>query len=73
MRVVRALCVMAIFAVAIMEVSCGDTFRPIAIPQNPQPPDPKSRPFRAVSEREWPGKHVCRHQLHAAGSTTASR
>lgn len=45
MRVVRALRVLVIFAVAIMEISCGDTFRPIAIPQNPQPPDPKSIHF----------------------------
>lgn len=45
MRVVPALRVLAVFAVAILEVNCGDTFRPIAIPQNPQPPDPKAIHF----------------------------
>src|ERR1041384_15083 len=54
MRVVRVLCVMAVFAVAILEVSCGDTFRPIAIPQNPQPPDPKSLHFALVLTANGP-------------------
>src|SRR3954471_9333139 len=48
MRVVCMLRVLVIFAVAILEISCGDTFRPIAIPQNPQPPDPKSLHFEVV-------------------------
>jgi len=54
MRVVRVLYVMAVFAVAILEVSCGDTFRPIAIPQNPQPPDPKSLHFALVLTANGP-------------------
>src|ERR1041385_184097 len=54
MRVVRVLCVMAVFVVAILEVSCGDTFRPIAIPQNPQPPDPKSLHFALVLTANGP-------------------
>jgi len=54
MRVVRVLCVMAVFAVAILEISCGDTFRPIAIPQNPQPPDPKSLHFALVLTANGP-------------------
>src|SRR5882724_9785446 len=48
MRVVRMLRMMVILAVAIIEISCGETFRPIAIPQNPQPPDPKSLHFELV-------------------------
>lgn len=48
MRVVPVLRVMVILAIAIIEISCGDTFRPIAIPQNPQPPDPKSLHFELV-------------------------
>jgi YVTN family beta-propeller protein len=54
MRVVRVLCVMAVFAVAVLEMSCGDTFRPIAIPQNPQPPDPKDLHFALVLTANGP-------------------
>jgi len=46
--------VMVIFAVAIIEISCGDTFRPIAIPQNPQPPDPKNIHFALVLTANGP-------------------
>lgn len=54
MRVVRMLRVMVIFAVAIFEIGCGDTFRPIAIPQNPQPPDPKDTHFALVLTANGP-------------------
>src|SRR5262249_34133389 len=57
MRVVRVLLAMAVFAVAIMEISCGDTFRPIAIPENPQPPDPKTTHFELVLTANGP--EVC--------------
>jgi len=49
--------VVAIFAVAIIEISCGDTFRPIAIPQNPFPPNPKDTHFELVLTANGP--EVC--------------
>jgi len=48
------LCVIAVFVVVILEVNCGDTFRPIAIPQNPQPPDPKNIHFALVLTANGP-------------------
>ncbi|HEY2364097.1 MAG TPA: YncE family protein [Candidatus Angelobacter sp.] len=54
MQVVRMLRVVVIFMVAIFEIGCGDTFRPIAIPQNPQPPDPKNEHFALVLSANGP-------------------
>jgi len=45
---------MAVFAVAVLEISCGDTFRPIAIPQNPQPPDPSTIHFALMLSANGP-------------------
>jgi YVTN family beta-propeller protein len=82
MRVVRALRVLAIFAVAILEVNCGDTFRPIAIPQNPQPPDPNSLHFALVLTANgpeacvplsnppvFPGGEPCDPSIHPGASS----
>jgi YVTN family beta-propeller protein len=41
-RLARAL---ALLVVIVIEVACGDVFRPIAIPANPHPPDPESLHF----------------------------
>ncbi len=57
MRVIRMLWAMAVLCVAIMEISCGDTFRPIAIPQNPFPPNPESTHFALVLTANGP--EVC--------------
>lgn len=54
MRVVRMLWVAAVFAVAILEISCGDTFRPIAIPENPFPPNPEETHFQLVLTANGP-------------------
>jgi YVTN family beta-propeller protein len=54
MRVVRMLWVAAVFVVAILELSCGDTFRPIAIPQNPFPPNPEDVHFQLVLTANGP-------------------
>ncbi len=48
MRLARLSRLAAIVAVAAIEISCGDVFRPIAIPQNPNPPDPESLHFALV-------------------------
>ncbi len=48
MRLARVSQLAAILAVAAIEISCGDVFRPIAIPQNPNPPDPESLHFALV-------------------------
>ena len=74
--------VLAIFAVAIFEVSCGDTFRPIAIPQNPQPPDPNSLHFALVLTANgpeacvplsnppvFPGGEPCDPSIHPGASS----
>ena len=57
MRVVRLLLVVAIFGIAVFEMGCGEDFRPIAIPINPQPPDPKTTHFELVLTANGP--QVC--------------
>jgi len=42
MNWVRVGCVVAVFGLAFAELSCGDTFRPVAIPITPTPPTPSS-------------------------------
>jgi YVTN family beta-propeller protein len=42
---VRLALALALLVVMVIEVSCGDVFRPIAIPANPHPPDPESLHF----------------------------
>jgi YVTN family beta-propeller protein len=50
----RGLRLAAILIAAVIELSCGDTFRPIAIPQNPHPPDPESLHFALVLSANGP-------------------
>jgi YVTN family beta-propeller protein len=57
MRAVHIKRLVAILAVALMELGCGDTFRPIAVPENPNPPNPSSLHFELVLTANGP--QVC--------------
>jgi YVTN family beta-propeller protein len=57
MRVVRCSRLLVILAAAAIELSCGDTFRPIAVPENPQPPNPATLHFQVVLTANGP--EVC--------------
>lgn len=48
MKKMTAVRVLAILAVMLIELSCGDTYRPIVLPINPNPPDPESLHFALV-------------------------
>lgn len=51
---VRAVRIGALCVAMLIELSCGDTFRPIAIPANPHPPDPESLHFALVVAANGP-------------------
>ena len=48
MTALRAAKLAALSALALVCISCGDTFRPVAIPVTPNPPDPASFHFALV-------------------------
>ena len=48
MTALRAAQLVALLTLAVICISCGDTFRPVAIPVTPNPPDPASFHFALV-------------------------
>jgi len=74
MRLARLSRVVLILAVAAIELNCGETFRPIALPQNPNPPDPQKLDFALVLSTNGPDvcsppSGTCDTQAHPGGAS----
>ena len=69
MRLERLSRLAAVLAVAVIELSCGDTFRQIAIPQNPNPPDPESLHFALVVSDDGTENSGASSRIDVSGDT----
>jgi DNA-binding beta-propeller fold protein YncE len=54
---------------AAIEIGCGDTFRPVAVPVTGPPPDPKNFHFAIVVNQNAPGNPGTGMQIDVSGDT----
>jgi YVTN family beta-propeller protein len=59
----------ALIVLLLAWAGCGDVFRPVAIPQQPPPPDPRSLHFNIVLSRNGPSNPGTSTRIDVSGDT----
>jgi len=63
----------ALFVLIIIELSCGDTYRPVAVPQPPTPPNPGATHYMLVLTGNGPQNPGATLRLDVSGDTAAAQ
>jgi YVTN family beta-propeller protein len=63
----------ALFVLIIIELNCGDTYRPVAIPQPPTPPNPGALHYMLVVTGNGPGNPGATMRLDVSGDTAVAQ
>jgi hypothetical protein len=64
---------LALFVLIIIELSCGDTYRPVAIPQPPTPPNPGALHYMLVLTGNGPVNAGSSLRLDVSGDTAVAQ
>jgi YVTN family beta-propeller protein len=73
MKVLRVGWLAALFILIIIELSCGDTYRPVAVPQPPSPPNPGALHYMIVVTGNGPVNPGTNLRLDVSGDTAVSQ
>ena len=73
MKLLRLGRLAALFVLIIIELSCGDTYRPVAVPQPPTPPSPGANHYMLVLTGNGPQNPGASLRLDVSGDTAAQQ
>ena len=73
MKLSRLGCLVALFILIIIEMSCGDVYRPVAIPLPPAPPNPGALHYMLVVTGNGPANPGTALRLDESGDTAAAQ
>ena len=73
MKVSRAGQLAALFLLIIIELSCGDTYRPVAVPLPPSPPNPGANHYMLIVTANGPVNPGAALRLDVSGDTAVAQ